>query len=250
MLNPTHIQLMMDSNKTSQASGNSTSKDQEIYNNIYKAIVEHYIAPGTKLPEDALAESFNVSRTIIRKVLLSLSHEGLVTIAPKRGAKVSKPTAKEGREVFEARKLIEVATMSLVVENANENDLNNLRLLVKKQKEAQEAEDYRAAIRLSGDFHLALMLVTQNQALIEFLRSLISKSSLIVAVYGSTSKSRAKSCQDHDELIDMLQSKNVEKCQEWMKEHLGHVEESLDFGDNLTAATDLKKIFTEILDKQ
>ncbi len=225
------------------------TKDQEIYGNIYTAIIEHYLAPGTKLPEDTLAETFSVSRTIIRKVLLNLSHEGLVTIAPKRGARVSKPTTREGREVFETRNLLEVATIPLVVTNADKNDIKNLRLLVKKQKEAQEAEDYRAAIRLSGEFHLALMLVTRNQALIEILRSLISKSSLIVAVYGSTSKSKARSCQDHDELIDLIQDANVEKCKAWMQTHLHHVEESLDFGDNLDGVTDLKKIFTEIQEK-
>lgn len=249
MFNSTRMPTAMDNNIEKQTNDSYTTKDQEIYSNIYTAIVEHYIAPGTKLPEDAIAESFDVSRTIIRKVLLSLAHEGLVTIEPKRGAKVSKPTAKEGREVFAARKLIEVAAIPSIVKNAHKEDVSNLRLLVKKQRDAQDNKDYRAAIRLSGEFHLALMQVTRNQTLIEFLRSLVSKSSLIVAVYGSTSKSKAKSCQDHDELIDLLQDNNVQQCQKWMQRHLEHVEDSLDFGDHLTGPTDLKKIFSEIQNK-
>ncbi len=102
------------------------TKDEEIYKQIYNAIVDHQLAPDTKLPEDALAESFNVSRTIIRKVLLGLSHEGLVTTAPKRGARVAKPTIQEGKEVFEARRIIEVAALPLVIEKVNNAQLVKL----------------------------------------------------------------------------------------------------------------------------
>ncbi len=42
------------------------SSDEKIYQKILKAIVEHQLPPGSRLPEDKLSEAFGVSRTGIR----------------------------------------------------------------------------------------------------------------------------------------------------------------------------------------
>jgi DNA-binding GntR family transcriptional regulator len=60
--------------------------------------------------EDQLGEVFGVSRTRIRWVLHSLAREKVVTIAAQpRCAAVAHPTVREAKEVFAARRLIEVA---------------------------------------------------------------------------------------------------------------------------------------------
>lgn len=223
----------------------SRPQDDDIYESIYTAIVEHYIAPGTKLPEDALAESFKVSRTIIRKVLLSLSHDGLVTSAPKRGARVAQPTVEEAREVFEARRILEVATIPLIADAMTPSEIKRLRKLVSEQKQAVRAQDARSTIRLSGKFHRALVAVTGNKRLIEFVRNLVSRSSLIIAVYGSTGDVR--SCDDHDELLDLMEAGTVDACARWMDKHLRHVEATLDFGTDTVEAPDFAQVFGEIL---
>ena len=69
-------------------------RDEAIYRNLYAAIVENHLEPGTKLPEDTLAEAFAVSRTSIRKVLQRLAYERLVDIRLNRGATVAQPTVK------------------------------------------------------------------------------------------------------------------------------------------------------------
>nr|MCL6257094.1 GntR family transcriptional regulator [Klebsiella pneumoniae] len=52
-----------------QAAPALQDKDESIYQALMTAIVEHQLPPGSKLPEEALAEVFAVSRTGIRKVL-------------------------------------------------------------------------------------------------------------------------------------------------------------------------------------
>ncbi len=232
-----------------KASPEKRLQDKEIYQNIYTAIVEHYIAPGTKLPEDALAESFQVSRTIIRKVLLSLAHDGLVTSAPKRGARVTQPTVEEAREVFEARRLMEVAVIPLIADVMTDKEMKKLRKLVQDEKEAELAQDARGAIRLSGKFHKSLIAVTGNTRLEAFLNNLVSRSSLIVAVYGST-RGRTRSCQDHDELLDLIEAGKVDASARWMDEHLRLVEETLDFGADKSEALDFGQVFGEIRARQ
>jgi len=219
------------------------TKDEEIYQQIYTAIVDHQLAPDTKLPEDALAESFNVSRTIIRKVLLGLSHEGLVTTAPKRGARVAHPSIQEGKEVFEARRIIEVATLPVVIRNINKASLKQLKGLNDRQLAAQKTQDLKKAIRLSGDFHLELILTSKNNSLYDYLRKLISRSSLIVAVYGSKQQ-HLPSCQGHSELLDLISQKNIEQSQKWMNDHLVDIEASLDFSEPNKGSPNFKELFS------
>ena len=56
-----------------QAAPALQDKDESIYQALMTAIVEHQLPPGSKLPEEALAEVFAVSRTGIRKVLQRLA---------------------------------------------------------------------------------------------------------------------------------------------------------------------------------
>ncbi len=72
-------------------------KDESIFQALMTAIVEHQLLPGSKLPEEALAEVFGVSRTGIRKVLQRLAAVQMVTLTPKRGAHVASPTVEEAQ---------------------------------------------------------------------------------------------------------------------------------------------------------
>ncbi|HXH02788.1 MAG TPA: GntR family transcriptional regulator, partial [Candidatus Competibacteraceae bacterium] len=111
-------------------------RDETIYQNIFQAILEHQLMPGVRLPEDALAETFGVSRTVIRKVLHRLALERLVTIQPNRGACVAMPSVKEARDVFAARRLVESAALESVVALASREQLRELRRLVERERRA------------------------------------------------------------------------------------------------------------------
>ncbi len=60
--------------------------DQQIYDKLYRAIIEQRILPGTKLGEEALSTTFEVSRSRIRRVLLLLSNRNVVELRPNKGA--------------------------------------------------------------------------------------------------------------------------------------------------------------------
>lgn len=98
-----------------QAAPALQDKDESIYQALMTAIVEHQLPPGSKLPEEALAEVFAVSRTGIRKVLQRLAAVQLVTLTPKRGAHVTSPSVEESQAIFRTRALLEVANLPDVI---------------------------------------------------------------------------------------------------------------------------------------
>ena len=97
--------------------------------------------------------------------------------------------------------------------------------------------------------HEALVAVTGNNRLFEFLRNLISRSSLILAVYG-TARDGTRSCQDHHDLLDLFEAGNADECAPWMAEHLRHVEATLNFGAGESEALDFGQVFDDIRARQ
>src|SRR5258708_7472822 len=113
--------------------GPEGAPETRIYGRILRAIVEHRLLPGARLVEDQLAELFGVSRMRIRSVLQALARDKVVTLHRNRGATVAKPSVKEAKEVFAARRLIEGALAREVVRATDEKALKKLRAPIKKE---------------------------------------------------------------------------------------------------------------------
>lgn len=225
------------------AAGNG--RDEAIYRNLYAAIVENHLEPGTKLPEDTLAEAFAVSRTSIRKVLQRLAYERLVDIRLNRGATVAQPTVKEARDVFAARRIVECGVIAQVVAKATPERLDELRAIVRREHEAEARGDRREAIYLSGEFHVALSRLSENETISDFLAGLVSRSSLVIATFGSP---LAGSCRhsEHDDVLDLIAAGDVEAAKAWMERHLRDVERSVVLVEEAPSAPDLRKILDDV----
>ncbi len=114
----------------------SVTQNDVVYEHIFDAILEQRLAPGTKLSEEALGEIFGVSRTIIRRALSRLGHEGVVLLRPNRGAVVASPSVEEARQVFFARRMVERAITELAVEHASADQLAELRQMVSDERDS------------------------------------------------------------------------------------------------------------------
>lgn len=217
-------------------------RDEQIYHHVLEAIVEHRLAPGTRLPEDALAEVFEISRTGIRKVLQRLALERLVTLRPKRGAEVAQPSAQEAQDVLGARQLIEPALMADIAARASGQRLDSLRALCDQEHDAQQAGRHSEAIQLSARFHVQLCALAGNQVLTEQVAQLTTRSSLIVAVYGSR-RSVGCDCGQHVDLLALLEAGQGEQAREWMAEHLRRIRASLNVDEPVSETVDFHSIF-------
>lgn len=218
------------------ATGRDARSDDAIYQALWEAIVEHRLSPGARLPEDALAGAFGVSRTMIRRVLQRLALEQLVTLRTHRGAQITSPTPNEARDVFRARRLLEGALLTEVVDRITSEDLQALAQIAEQERHASREQ----AIRLSARFHARLMAVAGNASLSEALSQLISRTSLIIAVYG---RHRAGCPCEHPDLIALLEAGELAPIQTWMHQHLTGIEASLDFTASGDALPDFEHLF-------
>ena len=219
--------------------------DDAIAERITSAIVEHRLPPGTKLGEDRLAAAFGVSRTRVRQVLFRLAAEKVVVQRPNRGAFVAQPSAREAREVFDARREIERVVIGRLARTATPAQVARLRAHLGRELSAQAAGDSRAAIKLSGEFHVLIAQMAGNAVLAEMLGELVARASLIVAVFGSP---RAPNCaaDDHAALVDALRRRDASMAEQLMSAHLARIEGNLVLRDEADGPVDLVRVLTEI----
>ncbi len=212
----------------------------EICERIWLSIAERRLRPGTRLKEEQLAEIFAVSRARIRQALAVLEGDGLVTILPNRGAFVAEPSIEEARDVFHVRKFIEARVIERLLARTGEADIPRLEAHLEEERAANARGDTSAAIRLSGGFHLLLAELSGSDFLLRVLHDLVSRSSLITAVYRNRD---GHNCgpDDHGALIRSIAEKDSPRAQATMREHLDHVEAELDLDTDLVPAADLRQ---------
>lgn len=225
-----------------QAAPELQDKDESIYQALMTAIVEHQLPPGSKLPEEALAEVFGVSRTGIRKVLQRLATVQMVALTPKRGAQVASPTVEEAQEIFRTRTLLEMANLPDVLARCQPPHLAALEAIIREEQQAHERYDGPAAIRYSAEFHIQLQAISGNQVLTEMVTRLSQRSSLVIAAWGSPWRQGCR-CDDHERLVQLLRNKALQPLSDELNHHFEHIVASLCFERSGVTLPDFARLF-------
>jgi GntR family transcriptional repressor for pyruvate dehydrogenase complex len=154
---------------------------QVIVDQIKVLIRDGRLKPGDRLPsERELCQQFGVSRVTVREALRVLEASGLVTIrvGAHGGAFLTTPSAERLGEgladllslapltasnVTEARMVVELGILPLVVERATEEDVAALMAMV--EEGAQALKEDRYEMGMSAAFHIRVAACTHNSAI-------------------------------------------------------------------------------------
>jgi len=197
------------------------TRTDQVHAALRLAIIEQQLAPGARLPEDTIGESFGTSRTIAREALGRLAVEGLVDLIPNRGAFVAQPTLDEGRDIFAVRKGLERLVVTQILASLT---AETKRLLKEIANQTSVPADHsaNAAILAAGDFHLQLAQLTHNALLIRYVTEVVSRCSLVLAMYA---RPHSPDCaaNEHRELVDAILAGDAGRAGDLMDLHLDNV---------------------------
>jgi DNA-binding GntR family transcriptional regulator len=221
--------------------GSCAEIEAVIAERIRTSILSGALPPGTKLGEEAIADTFSVSRFRVRSVLWRLAYENLVELRKNRGAFIAKPSVKEARDVFEARRVVERVTTEIVTRTILTTQINTLRKTLEAQERALAEGNRGRTIREASEFHRSLSGLAHNSALTAALEPLILRTSLIVALYGSR-RVTLQSIRFHRELLHLIErgesliaAKTMERC-------LFAIERELDLGKGAKRTVDVARV--------
>lgn len=155
---------------------------REITTKLLRAIIDGTYPPGSKLPnERELADTFSVTRNVIREALKRIETVGMITIRQGSGALVEDLRTKGGIELVDLlllrddggvekeflRDIVqfhEVTTLSVVrlaAKNITDEELENLRGLVSKR--GRLPRDDEEVARLTVDISRAIVEASHNR---------------------------------------------------------------------------------------
>lgn len=210
---------------------------------LRQAIIEQALKAGTKLPEDEIGKHFSMSRTLVRAVLAKLQAQGLVDTYHKRTATVAQPSLEEARDAFAVRRALEREVMKAVMKRWSPTVETVLRDHVQEEEAAHAKGDVRLSTRLAGEFHLKLAELSGNALLERYLSELVSRCSLILAMYSRPHSSEC-AISEHSGLISALKKGDLASAEHLMDEHLSSVESRALIDDDLAAEPDLGSILS------
>ncbi|MCW6507934.1 GntR family transcriptional regulator [Lichenifustis flavocetrariae] len=199
-------------------------RSDRAYSALRQAIIEQALLPGAKLPEDEIGAHFGMSRTLARSTLARLKAEGLVDAPVKRTATVARPSLAEARDVFEVRRALEREAVALVIRRWRPEFGATLEGHVRDEEAARARRDDRLSIRLAGEFHTLLAGMSGNAVLERALTELVTRCSLILALYGRPHSSEC-AVSEHSQIIGALRGKDTDAAVRLMEEHVGSVEQ-------------------------
>jgi DNA-binding GntR family transcriptional regulator len=196
--------------------------EERMYREVYDAIMEHRLPARTKLAEQSLGEIYGLARHGVRKVLNQLAADGLVDLEPNRGAFIASPSDKEAQDMFELRQTLEQMVLEKALEQAGSGsvDTRALRALVERERAAYMQGERSLWIRLSADFHIELAKLSGNDLLVEMLRRLVSRTTLLISTTDAPGNQPC-SFDEHLAVIQALEQKDKARAASEMAHHLG-----------------------------
>jgi len=184
-----------------------TSLSEEVYQRLQQQIITLTLAPGQKLNDQQLAETFGVSRTPVREALKKLEEEGLVVA--KRGSRtnVTMLDATQARQTFPI-----VATLHALAARLAfplpEADITRLIELNQTFQEAINRGDAASALQLDDAFHGLFLERSQNGQLADTLNRLTPMIRRLE--YAQFSRHGHDSVTDHQTIIEACQNGRIE----------------------------------------
>ena len=203
----------------------------EIAQQVVESILAQKLKPGERLGEQALADMFGVSRTLVREALMQLQARGFVEVRTRKGWYVVEPSIDEARDAFAARRAVEAGMLrdSQLLRDAGkplQAVIKRLRQHVKDEEAAIASADVATRTFLLADFHVCLAECLGHRVLCGLLRDLTARTTLVASLYQSTHDAR-QSCNDHAQIVGALAAGDTERAAQLMLVHIGDVESAL-----------------------
>lgn len=204
----------------------AAGRPDQIADRIVDAILAGRLAPGQRLGEQALADLFGVSRTLVREAMARLSARGMVEVNARRGWFVVQPSRDEAREAFGARLALETGLLHGLSGPLPAPALQRLEAHVASERAAIRAGDAGERSWLLGDFHVCLAECAGNALLADILKDLTARTTLIATLYQST-HAASESCDEHAGIVAALAAGDLTLAITLLRHHIGSVAQHL-----------------------
>lgn len=194
---------------------------------LRRRILDGEFPAGFQLRQDVLAEEFGVSRIPLREALVQLEAEGLVRIAPHRGAVVSELSLTEIEELFELRALIEPRLLRRSAGHLTATDFEQLRRILDEYSAELRAEHVSRWGAMNTQFHMLLYSRAERPRSTSFVSNLLQECDRHTRLQLSLTDGMERAEREHTEIVRLCADRRIEEACHLLQRHIENVGTSL-----------------------
>lgn len=175
---------------------------------------------GERIVEREVAEQLGLSRGPIRDALRQLHNEGLVTIAPRRGARVASLSREDTAQTIEIRAALEPLAVKFMFESNATAPFVELEACLERLAEASAGGDWSGLVELDMKFHETVFDLSGSPLLRRMWDSMRIPLLQTFRMHRSFYDSGDQVVRSHRLLLDDLSSGDLERAQAASREHV------------------------------
>ena len=187
---------------------------------LKRGILTLQLRPGEALVERQLAQQLGVSTTPVRSALQQLAHEGLITLSPNRGAVVRRLTARDIKEIFDLREVLEPLAVRLALPRLGEAELTAARAALEHSSDALEASDFVVFAECNREFHATFIRACGNERLQAILAGLHSQTQFIGALGWKFRDSATSEHEQHVRILEAVLRRETGEAEAAARDHV------------------------------
>lgn len=198
-----------------------------VFNTLRRAILKGELKPGERLMEITLADKLGVSRTPIREAIRKLELEGLVVMAPRKGAKVASITERDLSDVLEVRKGMEVLAISLACKRITGEELEKLETIEQSFQKLIESGNLTELAEMDVKFHDTIYQATNNQRLVQLLNNLREQMYRYRMEYLKDIAVRRTLAEEHKAICRALRERDEQQAEQYVSIHIDNQQKAI-----------------------
>lgn len=203
------------------ANGTTPPLREQVTASLRRAILEFHLRPGERLVERELMERLGVSRTTVREALRQLTSEGLVTVVPQKGARVSSPSPHEAQDLYDIRASLESLVVRRFVQRATDEQVARLVGTVDEfERVVLETGDVEQALAAKSGFYVVLLEGADSAPLSQLLESIQARVQ-VLRVTSLSQRGRLKAViAELRDIVQAIEARNAERAARLCAEHI------------------------------
>ena len=202
------------------------SLHNELLERLRKMIIGGNFLPGNKIPERQLCEQFGISRTPLREALKVLAAEGLVQLAPNRGAVVAALSNEEIEECAPISAAIEALSGELACEKITDEEIERIKALHDQMTQAHREGNLRLFATTNRAIHENIVAATRNALLVTIYETVFFRIGWSRLLAQLSDTARANVVSMHEEIMLALEARQGQRLSELMSAYLSYVFEA------------------------
>ena len=196
------------------------SLHEEVAARLRQMIFERQLAPGDWVDELRLAGDWQISRTPLREALKVLAAEGLVTLVPRQGCKVTELSEDDADELFPVMALLEGRCAHEAVLKATPADVKALRRLHEVLEKHAAAKNIDGYYRANHEFHTKVQALAANRWLDRAINDLRIFVRMLRGRQLNWPGRMDASINEHRVFIDAFEQRDATRAERVMHDHL------------------------------